>query len=259
MKDYLVTTPIMAHYDVSLPHVLECDASPHGIGAALLHIYPDQTVRPVGYVSRALSKAEGRYSQTEREALAIVFAVRRLHQYLYGRKFTLRTDHKPLVKIFGPHESLSKTSASRLQRWAVLLSEYDYVLEHISVNSNVLPDCLSRLPMPLSDAEDSVVVSAVSSDAFDPCELVPIQAADVAKASKLDDELALALSYTRNGWPATVSEGLVPFHKIRNNLTIEHDCLLWGSRVIIPIQFRRQLLRELHVTHAGVSCMKSAA
>jgi len=120
VKQYLVSTPVMVHYDMSLPLVLECDASPHGIGAALLHILPDQSVQPVVYVSRALSKAESHYSQIEREALAIVFAVRRLHQYIYGRRFLLRTDHKPLIKIFGQDQSLSKTSASRLQRWAVI-------------------------------------------------------------------------------------------------------------------------------------------
>ena len=106
-------------------------------------------MRPVVYVSRALSSAEAHYSQIEREALAIVFAVRRLHQYIYGRRFTLRTDHKPLVKIFGRHESLNKTAASRLQRWAVILAEYDYDLEYIRGKDNVVADCSSRLPCPL--------------------------------------------------------------------------------------------------------------
>ncbi|XP_065188042.1 uncharacterized protein K02A2.6-like [Sycon ciliatum] len=259
VKEFLIADPVMAHYDVTLPLILECDASPAGIGAALLHVMPDQSVRPVVYVSRALSKAESHYSQIEREALAIVFAVRRLHQYIYGRKFILRTDHKPLIKIFGEHESLSKTSASRLQRWAVILAEYDYVIEHIPGKENVLADCLSRLPLPLSAAEMSAIVSAVSSHAFDPCELMPLQSSDVAKASKYDSDISLVMSYTLHGWPATVPDRLVPYSRIRNDLSIEHGCLLWGSRVIIPVQFRRHLLEELHSSHAGVSRMKSVA
>ena len=94
-KECLMADPVMAHYDINLPVVLECDASAKGIGAVLYHVYPDNSRRPVVYVSRALSSAEPHYSQSEREALAIVFAVHRLHQYIYGRRFTLRTDHKP--------------------------------------------------------------------------------------------------------------------------------------------------------------------
>eukprot|EP00117_Sycon_ciliatum_P048584 scpid24912/ scgid3571/ Uncharacterized protein K02A2.6 len=210
VKQFLATTPVMAHYDPTLPLVLECDASPTGIGAALVHIMPDQSIRPIVYVSRALSQAENHYSQIEREALAIVFAVRRLHQYLYGRRFILRTDHKPLVKIFGPHESLSKTSASRLQRWAVILAEYDYTIEHLAGKDNVIADCLSRLPLPLSASEERAVVHAVFSHSFDPCELIPIQAADVAKASKLDGEISLAMSYAQHGWPSSVSDRNTP-------------------------------------------------
>ena len=144
-------------------------------GAALVHIMPDQSIRPIVYVSQALSQAENHYSQIEREVLAIVFAVRRLHQYLYGRRFILRTDHKPLVKSFGPHESLGKTSASRLQRWAVILAEYDYTIEHLAGKDNVIADCLSRLPLPLAASEERAVVHAVSSHSFDACELIPIR------------------------------------------------------------------------------------
>ena len=70
-----------------------CDASPHGIGAVLYHVHPDQSVKPIVSVSRALSSAESHYSRIEREALAIVFAVKRLHQYVYGRHFTV-TAHR---------------------------------------------------------------------------------------------------------------------------------------------------------------------
>ena len=134
-------------------------------------MYPDQSVKPIVYVSRALSSAESHYSQVEREALAIVFAVKRLHQYVYGRLFTLRTDHKPLMKTFGPYESLAKTAASRLQRWAIILSEYDFDLQHIHGKENVVADCLSRLPRPLTPGQQMMIVHAIESVAFDPCEL----------------------------------------------------------------------------------------
>ena len=100
-KEILASSNVLAHYDPKKPLILECDTSPTGIGACLLQ--PDKVgyLRPVTYVSRSLAAAERNYAQIEREALAIVFAVKRLKQYLCGRHFTLRTDHKPLLKIFG--------------------------------------------------------------------------------------------------------------------------------------------------------------
>ena len=135
------------------------------------------------YVSRALSSAEAHYSQIEREALAIIFAIKRLHMYLYGRQFCLRTDHRPLLKIFGEHSRLPATAVSRLQQWAVILSEYDYSIEHIKGSSNAIADCLSRLPMTLSASQEEFVINAVSENARDPCQSIPVSAADISVAS----------------------------------------------------------------------------
>ena len=139
VKRLLCQVPIWCHYEVDRELILECDASPHGIGACLMHEFSDGSRRPVCYVSRSLAKAESHYSQIEREALVIVFAVKRLHPYLYGRVFKLRTDHKPLLRIFGENCGLPATAVSRLQRWAVILSGYDYVIEHLPGHEIVWP------------------------------------------------------------------------------------------------------------------------
>ena len=108
------------HFDPQLPVVVEADASPYGIGACLSHILPNESRRPVFFVSQALTSAERSYSQADKEGLAIVFGIRRLHQFVFGRHFILRTDQKPLVKIFGEHVDLSSTVAARLQRWTLI-------------------------------------------------------------------------------------------------------------------------------------------
>ena len=77
------------HYDVNKPLKLFSDASPYGLGACLVHVMPNGDERPIAYASRTLTKPEQNYAQIEREALAIIFAVRRFHQYIYGRPFTL--------------------------------------------------------------------------------------------------------------------------------------------------------------------------
>ena len=80
--------------------------------------------RLIAYASCALTSLESNYAQIEQEALAIIFGVWRFHQYLYGRKFTLVTDHCPLCNILGEKEGIPPLAAARMQRWALLLSAY---------------------------------------------------------------------------------------------------------------------------------------
>ena len=126
VKQLLCQDCMLVHYDINKPLKLFCDASPKGLGACLVHVMPNGDERPVAYASRSLSSAEQTYAQIEREALAIVFAVRRFHQYLYGRTFTLVTDHRPLCKILGEKEGIPPLASARMQQWALLLSAYQY-------------------------------------------------------------------------------------------------------------------------------------
>ena len=88
-KDALQADSLLTHYDTSKPLILACDASDHGIGAVLSHIVDGNLERPVAYISRTLSAAEKHYSQLEKEALAIVLAVKKFHRYLLGRHFLI--------------------------------------------------------------------------------------------------------------------------------------------------------------------------
>ena len=121
MKFLLTQTPVLAHYDKNKEVHLECDASPVGIGAVLSQRMTDGTIKPIAYASRTLSIAEKNYPQIEREALAITFGVKKFHQYLFGRHFTLVTDCKPLTQILHPQKAIPQLAALRIQRWAMLL------------------------------------------------------------------------------------------------------------------------------------------
>jgi hypothetical protein len=145
-KRLLQESGFLTHFDPRLPLVVATDASPFGIGAVLSHIMPTGEERPVMFVSRSLSKTECNYPQIEREALAIIFAVRKFYLYLYGRKFTLITDNKPLTAIFGPKTSLPILAAERMQRWAMLLAGFNYDIQYRRSAANANADCLSRLP-----------------------------------------------------------------------------------------------------------------
>ena len=82
---------------------MTCDTSPVGVGAVLAHKMDDGTEHPIGYASRSLTPAECKYSQINREALAIIFGVKRFHQVLYEMKLSIYSDHKPLRYLFGEH------------------------------------------------------------------------------------------------------------------------------------------------------------
>ena len=114
LKTALMQAPVLQFYDRSKPLTIQCDASKDGLGACLL-----QEGRPLSYASRALTDSEKNYAQIEKELLAIAFATKRFHQYVYGNTVTVQSDHKPLEVIFKKH--LGKAPA-RLQRMLLLLS-----------------------------------------------------------------------------------------------------------------------------------------
>lgn len=111
LKEKLTSSEVLVHYNSELPLRLDCDASAYGVGAVLSHIFPDGEERPIAYASRTLTKTERGYAHIEKEALSLVYGVKKYHQYLYGRKFLLVTDHKPLLTILGPKKQLPTTIA----------------------------------------------------------------------------------------------------------------------------------------------------
>ena len=118
-KEKIVSPNVLVHYDVARPLRLAADASAYGIGAVISHVMDDGSERPIAFASRMLMPSERNYAQVEKEALSLVFGVCKFHSYLYGRKFTLITDHKPLTSILGPKKGVPPIAAARLQRWGI--------------------------------------------------------------------------------------------------------------------------------------------
>uniref|UniRef100_A0A8C5D775 ribonuclease H n=1 Tax=Gouania willdenowi TaxID=441366 RepID=A0A8C5D775_GOUWI len=129
-KRLIVSEKVLTHFDPKLPLRLACDASPYGIGAVLSHKMTDGSERPIAFASRSLAPAERNYAQIDREALSLVWGVKKFNQYLYGKHFTLITDHQPLISIFSPQKGVPAMAAARLQRWALFLGAHTYTIEY---------------------------------------------------------------------------------------------------------------------------------
>ena len=129
-KSALQDDSLLVHYDESKPLVLACDASQYGLGAVLSHVMEDGKERPVAYASRTLTPAEKNYSQIEKEGLAIIFGVKKFHNFLFGRHFSIESDHQPLSYLFSETKGVSQTASSRIQRWALTLGAYHYNICH---------------------------------------------------------------------------------------------------------------------------------
>ena len=112
---------LLTHYDPENEIIIAADTSKYGIGAVVMHRFAEGKIKVIAHASRALSKAEIDYSQIEKEGLAIVFAMMKFHRMILGRKFTLQTDHQPLLRIFGSKKGIPLHTTNRLQRWALAL------------------------------------------------------------------------------------------------------------------------------------------
>ena len=217
----------------------------------------DGNERPIAFASRTLSSSEQNYSKLEKEALSSIFGVKKFHEYLYGRHFTLLTDHKPLTTILGPKNGVPPLAAARLQRWALLLSEYEYTLEYRPIAQHGNADGLSRLPLTTST---DAVSTTVDCDIFSmtQIEALPVTAMQLRKTTHQDPTLSQVITFTKKVCQHSVPEGLKPFWAHRNELTF-NDCLMWGIRVVVPAKIQECVLQELHVGHPGASIMKAVA
>ena len=139
LKEKLSSAPILAHPKIGEPFKLFTDSSDYAVGAVLTQ-ERDGKDHVIQYISKQLSDGQYKWPIIEKEPYAIVFALNKLRHFLYGSKFTIFTDHKPLRSLF-----TSEMKNVRVQRWAIMLEEYGCDIQYRTGKSNEQADLLSRI------------------------------------------------------------------------------------------------------------------
>lgn len=256
MKKEVTSEQVLVHFNSELPLILSTDASNVAIAGILSHKFPNNTTKPIAFISRALSKSERNYSTLEKEALAIIFSVTKLKQYLLGNHFVLRTDHKPLITIFGENKGLPVMAASRMQRWAFILTGFNYSIEHVKGSMNEA-DALSRIPQ-LTTQQDILENSYVNF--IEGSNYLNINFKHIAQETKRDPILSKLSHAILSGSLSNITDpNFKPFKNKANELTVDYGCILWGYRVLVPKKYQGQILNELHTSHMGIVKTKALA
>ncbi|XP_058836807.1 uncharacterized protein K02A2.6-like [Topomyia yanbarensis] len=263
LKAVLISPQVLMQYDPTLPLILATDASKTGLGAVLSHQLSNGMERPIAYASTTMSSTEQRYPQIDKEALAIVWAVKKFFYYLYARKFTLITDHKPLAQILHPEKTLPTLCISRMANYADYLAHFNFNVVHKPTNQNTNADYCSRLPnSPAKSNVNSLFLNEGRNieDEFDQFALntiqqLPVRAEHIARETRKDIHLGKLVQDLESGRDLAQLGHKAPKAKY----TLAANCLLFEHRVVIPPILRQAVLNDLHIAHMGVVKMKGLA
>ena len=229
----------LRYFNPSQPVEIEVDASTKGLGAALI-----QNHKPIAFVSKALSGAETRYANIERELLAVVFGLERFHTYVYGKPVTILSDHKPLESI---HLRQLSHCPPRLQRMLLRIQPYEATIRYRPGKEMVYADYLSRVtptPGPEIPLEMTIHTIQISDNQLD----------KLRNAVKNDSELSALQEQIVIGWPDSVQsvvKCLRKYWSIRDYLCVENGIVYMGNRLVIPKEMRNYYLQQIHIGHLG--------
>ena len=250
LKVALTDSPVMNYFNITNETQVLVDASPVGLSAILAQRKPGtNTSNIIAYASRALTDTETRYSQTEKEGLAIVWGIEHFHIYLYGAPFILYADHKPLELIYG--DPLSKPPA-RIERWVLRLQQYDFSVVYKAGIENPA-DYLSRHPVKIASKEHSDIAEEYINFLTNAAVPDTLTLDEIKEATQQDRTLrALRAALKTNYWNI---DDLKPYKQIKDEIAIHHanHVLLRGQRIILPPSLQDRVMKLAHLGHQGHS------
>ena len=255
LKRRITEAPVLRYYSLTDPIIVSVDASSRGLGAVLL-----QGNKPVAYASKALTAAEQRYAQIEKETLAIVFGMDKFKQLVYGRSdVTIETDHKPLESIFS--KPLNQ-APMRIQKMRLKLQPYQFKVVWKPGKEIPVADALSRSHLPdygetLINDEEMVCECIVESIPFSEPKQIKLKEETVK-----DRALIKLMDIIMTGWPENRQQtpsDVHPYWDYRDELAVYDGIVFRGDRVVIPQSMRPNMLSIIHQGHLGIVLSKRRA
>ena len=261
VKQLFLNCNILQLYNPIYETMLETDASQYGLGAVLLQRQNKNCPwMPVQFASRTLNEAERNYSNIERESLSVIFGTDKFRHFLLGIKFIIRNDHKPLYKLLGHDKPIISPSSMRIQRWALKLSQYDYVFEYSRGSNNVQSDFLSRFPLTEFTSEDEPYELIFAVQSLDNLSSDIITSEIVKLHTERDNDLIELKNFIKNGCPEKIiNPNLSKIKSLIPHMTLMKGCIMYQNKVLIPSSLRKSVLNLLHNDHPGICSMKSIA
>lgn len=256
IKNIICNAPVLANFDASKSITIQSDASKDGLGCCLL-----QDDKPISFASRSLNSSEKNYSQIEKELLSIVFAVKKFHNFIYGREINVNTDHKPLVTLM--NKKIGDIASSRLQRMRIKLLKYKLALNYLPGKYMFIADLLSRSYLNVQESEgDDKWISETVHTLSKNFNISDDKRIEFKQATASDPVLSRVMLYILNGWPKNneLMEGSIRyFDKFQADLCVEDGLVFVNHRLVVPDKLRSYILRLLHEPHFGVVKTKQRA
>lgn len=267
LKQSLSSNTVMSYFSPQKSTTIVTDAGPHGISAILLQHTPQtEDYRVIAYSSRALSDTESRYSQLEKECLAIVHGCEKFSIYILGSDFEILTDHKPLVSLLSNPKS---TLPLRIERWCLRLQGFSFNIRHINGSFNPADYC-SRHTVPDSNTNSTRIIEEYVNFTTKHAEPIAITLDEIKVHTKNDPTLQCLKELIRSTkwysidtistkYPNCNVKELHLYNKIRNEFTCNNDesLILRGNRIVAPTSLRHRMLKLAHETHLGMTKTKS--
>jgi len=248
-------------FDPAQETIVSADASSYGLGAVLIQKQPEGVMKPVAYISRSLTPTEQRYAQIEKEALAFTWACERFSDYLVGLKFSIETDHKPLIPLFST-KNMDELPI-RVQRFRMRMMRFQFSIYHVPGKSLIVADMLSRAP--LDGVTDSDRTLREDADAFVNLTVQSLPATEhrlenIRQHQQQDEECQLLVHYCQAGWPnKKLPDKMRPYSSVAAKLSVDNGLLLRGCRIVIPTALTQDILKGLHTGHQGsAKCQERA-
>ncbi|XP_054713788.1 uncharacterized protein K02A2.6-like [Uloborus diversus] len=244
--------PVLAYYNPDLKSTVSVDASQYGLGAVL-----QQGDHPVCYASCALNDTQQRYSQIEKELLAVVNGCKKFHYFIYGTDTVVETNHKPLLGLFKkPIENLSP----RLQRMLFELLKYRIKLVYVPGKKRYVADALSRSSTKVY--ADTSFLEGGAATVHTILSTTDERTTEMQNAVKEDEDLSRLKLLIQNGWPkqfSQVPEKLRPYWNFKEELHDSNDLIFLGHRLVVPKTMQSYVLSKLHSAHQGITTCQNKA